>query len=800
MKNLWRQVLKNKTHSLINLIGLTLGLTASAFILLYVQDELSYDQHFASYDHVFRIQPRLVTPDGEQEWATCEGFVTPALVSTYPEIEAAARILRGDSEMAFKVDSTDYTQDGVIAADSSIFKVFALDFIYGDEKTAFSKPDGIVISEEVSRKVFGKQDPLGKFFIAGGTTFEITGVFKDLPWNSHLHFKIVFPLKMWFGEADQSRTMYAFYAYARLKASTTIPEFESRVLQSWYEKHGYTENDQSNVKVTLTAKPIADIHLESRAEKEFEANGQLQIVWVFIGAAVLILMIATINYVNLSNAIAIKRSREVAIRKTIGASRQKLFLGFMFESYALTLIPFVLSAVAVIFLLNSFNTFAGKHLELSSIFSFEFMLIGLAAWFLIGFLSGFYAATVLSSFNPVQALKSGIHSGKINKFSSRLQRGLVIFQFAVSCFMIVAAFTIQRQLQYIATMNIGFDKNNVMVVPLPYMVREKTEVLKSEFRKVSSVESVATSSVVPGKRVVFLNVRIPDLAQTTTTGKDDGSREMRVLSADAEFVKTLGLKIVDGRDFSIDNPADRENAFLLNEAAVREFNLKDPVGKPFEYLFGRAEPKKGIIIGIVKDFNYTSVHSKVEPLMIHYEPNFLSTLSIRLNSGEHLPSTIAEIEQAWRKVTEVPFRYNFLNTTYDSLYRSEETTAKVITYLTALVLIIACLGLFGIVSFFVVQRKREVSIRKVFGASQLNLFKVLSNEYLIMVAAGNLVALYPAWLLPQQWLQQFAFRIEMSWVVYVVALLVSCMLAIGSIFYVIFQTSKSNPATILRTE
>ncbi len=803
MKNLWRQVLRNKIHSFINLFGLTLGLTACTFILLYVQDELSYDKYLPGHEQVFRIQPHISAPDGEQEWATSEGFVAPALASTYPEMESFVRMLRSDNELSFTVDSTDFLQDGVVAADSTLFKVFPLDFIYGDRSTALDKPDGIVISEEVSRKFFGNIDPVGKLIITGSSPMQVTGVFRDIPWNSHLHFKVAFQLKLWFPDADQSHTMYAFYSYARLRPGVSVEAFGAEKLATWYEKHGIADqNDAANVSITLGAKPIADIHLKSRAEKEYEANGQMQIVWVFIGAAILILIIATINYINLSNAIAIKRAKEVAIRKTIGASRQKLFLGFMIESYLFTLIPFFLSAGIVLLLLDKFNTFTGKHIDLLKLTDGKFLLVVLGAWLVIAFFSGFYAATVLSSFNPVKALKSGVHSGRGNKFSLRLQRGLIIFQFAVSSFMIICAFTIQQQLRHIAALDVGFNKNNVMVVSLPYMIRNRMDAIKTEIEKVPSVESTAVSSVVPGKRVVILTVRVPDLAgqNTGTNNSDDGTRDMRVLAADHDFVKTLGLRIIEGRDLSIDNPADRESAFILNETAVREFNLKDPIGKPFEYLFGRNEPKKGFIIGVVKDFNYASAHAAVEPLMIHYEPNFFSTLSIRLKSGQHLAAAIPEVETAWKEATGLPFRYNFLDTTYDNLYRSEQTTGQVMTCLTVLALIIACLGLFGVVSFFVVQRKREVGIRKVFGATQLSLFKVLSNEYVLMVIAGNVVAFYPSWYLSRGWLQQFAYRVEISWVIFATAFFASSLLAIGSIFYVILQTSKANPATILRNE
>ncbi len=806
MKNLWRQILKNKSYTFINLFGLTLGLTVCAFILLYVQDELSYDKYLSGHDRVIRLQPSAVGPDGEEEWATSEGFVVPQLASMYPEIESAARLLRIDNEVIFRIDSTDISQDGVIAADSALFKVFPLEFIYGDRNTALEKPGAIVISLDVARKFFGNIDPIGKALSTDFSTYEVTGVFKNIPSNSHFHFGIVFPLKTWFPDADQSRNMYAFYSYIRLKPSAQVHTFINEVLNEWYDKHGFASEDQRKstaAKISLRGKLLADIHLQSHAEKEFETNGQLQLVRIFIAVALLILIIATINYINLSNAIAIKRAKEIAIRKTVGASRRKLFFNFLVESYMFTLIAFLLSGLIVAMLLNKFSVFTGRHFDLWTLADTRFVLMMLAVWIVLGFLSGFYPASVLSSFNPIQALKSNIHGGKSNKLLLGLRRGMIVFQFAISSFMIVCAFTIQQQLNYIETRNVGFDKNNVVVVTLPsndHRNRGNRETLKTEIEKIPAVESASISSVVPGKRVVFLTVRVPDLAglAANAEGTDDGTRNMRVLAADHDFVKTLGLQIVEGRDFSIANASDVESAFILNEAAVKEFNLKDPIGRPFEYVFG--ELKKGSIIGVVKDFNFASIHSEVEPLMLHFQQNFFSTLSIRLKNGQDLPSAIAQIESTWKNVIDLPFKYNFLDAAYDDLYRSERATGRVMTNLTILALVIACLGLFGIVSFFVVQRTREVGIRKVFGASPSSLYKVLSHEYVFMVVVGNAVAFYPSWLMSHQWLQQFSYRVELSWLIYPVAFAASGFLAILSISYVILKTSKANPASILRTE
>jgi len=798
-----RHLLKTRSYAIINLVGLTLGLSASIFIFLYVRDELKYDQYLPGYENVIRIQPAVSTSDGEQQWATSEGFLAPSISSMYPEIEAFTRILRNDNEIIFKIDSTQFSQDGVIAADSTFFKVFPFKFIQGDRNTALDKPDGIVITQRISKKFFGNADPVGKFLTTDFATFIVTGVVEDVPRNSHFHFNVVFPMRAWWPDADQSRIMFAFYSYLRIKSADQLEHF-SQVLKTWYGIHGYSNEDKEskekgNSRVTLGAMKLSDIHLQSRAEKEFEANGQLRMVYIFTAVAILIMVIATINYINLSNAMAIKRAKEVAIRKTIGASNRNLFLNFLVESYGFSLVAFIMSLFIVALLIPQFNIVTDKDFDIRVLLNAKFAGMMLIAWIILGFLSGFYPATILSSFNPLKALKTGVNSEKTSKVSLYLRRGLTVSQFTISTLMIVSAITIRNQLEFIEGRNTGFNKNNVVVVPLVSDARQKVEVLKNEISKLEIVESCAATSVVPGKRIFILVVRIPDLAgsDVTAQGTDDGTREMRVMGVDHDFVRTLGLQIVDGRNFSPDNAADAEGAFLLNEAAVKEFNLTDPVGKPFEYVF--RQTKKGKVIGVVKDFNFASVHDPVEPLMLHIYPQFYSTLCIRLKT-ENVQAGIEEIESAWKKVSSVPFSYQFLDATYDAMYKADRTTSKTIMYFTALSIIIAGLGLFGIVSFFAAQRAKEVGIRKIFGASKGALLNILSHEYVIMVVVGNVIAIYPTWILVNQWLDQFAYRIDLSPLIFVVAFASSAMAASCSIIYTLLRIAKTDPITILKNE
>lgn len=790
-----RNLLKNKVHALVNLFGLSLGLTVSIFIYLFVQDELSYDKNIPAYEDIFRIQANVVTGPKVQPWAASEGYIVPTISAQYPEIEAATRVLPLNGEVLIKTDSAQFSEGNAWAVDSTFFDVFQVPFLHGDRATALDGPGSIVIIKSLAEKFFGNENPLGKFLETERATYTVTGVVEDFGDNHHFHPRLFVSLKRFWPDADESRTMLAFYSYARAR------EGQGKVLAEKLrnDSRKIAGNEQANdndTRVDINTTPLAEIHLGSHAEKEIEANGNQQIVYIFIGAAMLILLIASINYINLSNALAVKRAKEIAVRKTIGATRVGLFARFLLESYLFVLVAFTASVFTVAFTMPWFNILTSKHLSPQLLIQPDFILMVGAGWVVLGFFSGFYPAAMLSSFNPVQALKSGFNE-KSGKASLYLRRAFIIFQFSVSALMIVCALSIQRQINFIDSRDIGFVKENVVALTLSGDAYGKIGALKTELEKLPEVKSTSAMSVVPGKRIVVLNVRIPELAgQPASNGTMDGSREMRVLAVDHDVVKTLGLQIKEGRDFSDVGNADSAHAFMINEAAVKAFNLKDPVGKPFEYAF-RAE-KKGEIIAVLKDFNFASIHNPVEPLMIHIIP-WYSVLSVRIETND-TEKTINALKATWESVSDAPFTYSFLDSTYDSLYKSDKASGKIVSYFTILAIIIACLGLFGVVSFFAKQRLKEVGVRKIFGASTKSLLAHLSKEYLIMVLAGNLLAVYPAWLLVDKWLQQFAYHVDFSPAIFLITLAGSIVLACCSMFYILMNVTNANPVSVLRNE
>lgn len=792
-----RHLLNNKVHALINLFGLALGLSVSIFIYLFVQDELAYDKYIPGYEDVLRLHTDVVTGSKVQTWAASEGYLLPALLNTYPDIAGATRMLPMNGDVLLKSDSLQFSESYAWAVDSTFFNVFPLTFLYGDRATALHGPGSIVISKSVATKFFGNTNPIGKIMTTERATYHVTGVMEDMPATSHMQVKVLISLKQIWPDVDDSRGRLPLYTYVRTREGQHA-EFTGKIRKDWPNITGY-EGSKDEAHIEISSIRLSEIHLTSHNEKEIQANGNRQVVFIFTGAAILILLIASINYINLSNALAAKRAKEIAVRKTIGATRAGLFGKFLLESYLFGLTAFLISLGAVALAMSWFNALTGKNLSPTILFQPDFLGMMLTGWIVLGFLSGLYPATLLSSFSPVQALKSGFNT-KSGKTSLYLRRMFIMFQFTVSALMIVCTITIQQQMNFIDDLDIGFKKENVVALSLSGDAYGKLQPIKQELEKLEGVSATSAMSVVPGKRVVVLSVRVPDLAgtQPDADGKDDGSREIRVLSVDHDVVKTLGLQIKEGRDFSDVGDADRDHAFILNEAAVKSLGLEDPVGKPFEYTFDLEEPKKGEIIAVVKDFNFASVHTPVEPLMIHLMP-WYSVLCVRVETDD-MNHALDRIESTWKSVSSAPFNYSFLDETYDSLYKTDKATGSIISYFTILAIVIACLGLFGVVSFFARQRMKEVGVRKVFGASTGSLLAHLSKEYVLMVIVGNLIAVYPAWFLIDQWLKQFAYRIEFAPAVFVLTLAVCALLAFGSMIYILLKVSRSNPAVVLKND
>jgi putative ABC transport system permease protein len=814
LKIAFRNLLKHKGYSFINIFGLTLGLVTSMLIFLYVQDELSFDRMHADADRIYRLENWSSYNGEESHWAATQGFLIPDVTQRYGEIETATRMMVIGSPITFGTENNFYSEQDLLYVDSTFFDVFTFELKHGDLETALQAPDQIVLTASTAIKYFGRTDVVGELIRRGTTPFKVSAVLADVPHNSHFSFDMLIPMsEMHRRNPDlvNGRGPAVFYSYIKVLETASAEQLQAKMNNDIYEIRNIRNAAGEIAPVEgLTIRqpmmPLTDIHLYGHAEKELASNGDAQYVYIFSTVALFILLIACFNYMNLATARSTKRSKEVGMRKVLGAEKRQVFAQFLGESFFFTFLATVIALIFVVMVIPAFNDFTGKQIS-QNIIGNPALMLGIAGVFmLVGLLSGFYPSLFLAGFKPLQALKSNVLAGKGSNTTLYLRRGLVILQFGISIFLIVGASTVYDQLQYIQGKDLGFDKEQVVVIKLPGRgAVQNLETIKKEFLNQPAVVAAASSSAIPGERVHVMTVRVPDLASTDAGNEnqqeDNGIRGMRIMSGDEDLAETFGLEIVEGRDLSKDIVSDAAEGFLLNEAAIRAFGLEeDPVGRRFEYVYGLPEPKAGRIVGVVKDFHYASLHSEVEPLMIHVYPAFSAFLNVRIKTDQ-VKETLDRLEATWASLQpSSEFDYFFLDSHYDNQYRAEMSLGKVIAFFTLLAVIIACMGLFGLASFITEQRTKEIGVRKVLGASIRSIMTSLSKEFVLLILLANLLAWYPAYYFLNGWLEGFAFRVDLSLLTFVVAAAGALLIALSTISFKTYMAARRNPVRSLRYE
>lgn len=814
IKIAFRNLLKHKGYSFINIFGLTLGLVTSMLIFLYVQDELSYDRMHADSDRIYRLENWSMFNGEESHWAATQGFLIPDVVQRYGEIETATRLMVTGAPMTFSTENNFYSEEDILYVDSTFFKVFSFEAVHGDLETALDAPDGIILTEATAIKYFGSTNVVGDLIKRGNTPFKVSAVLEDIPHNSHFSFDMLIPMSEIHRRNPNlvnGRGAAAFYSYIKVLETTSGQQLQAKMDNDIYEIRNIRNQAGEfepieGLDIRQLMMPLTDIHLYSNAEKELASNGDAQYVYIFSTVAFFILLIACFNYMNLAIARSTKRAKEVGMRKVLGAEKGQVFAQFLGESFFFTFLAMVIALLIVVLVIPAFNDFTRKLIS-QNILANGQLLLGLGSVFLIvGLLSGFYPSLFLASFKPLKALKSNVLAGKGNNTALYLRRGLVILQFGISIFLIVGASTVYNQLQYIEGKDLGFDKEQVVVIKLPGRgAVQNLETIKKEFLSHPSVLAAASSSAIPGERVHVMTVRVPDLASTDAGNEnqqqDNGVRGMRIISGDEDLAETFDFEIVDGRDLSKEIVSDEAKGFLLNEAAIRAFGLEEnPVGRRFEYVHGLPEPKAGRIVGVVKDFHYASLHSEIEPLMIHVFPNFSAFLNVRINT-ERVKETMERLEETWNTLQpSSEFDYFFLDSHYDNQYKAEMSLGKVIAFFTLLAVIIACMGLFGLASFITEQRTKEIGVRKVLGASIKSIMTSLSKEFVLLILLANLLAWYPAYYFLNGWLEGFAYRVDISIITFVIAALGALLIALSTISFKTYVAARRNPVRSLRYE
>jgi putative ABC transport system permease protein len=789
-----RSILKDKTYSAINIIGLTIGITCSLFLFLYILDELSYDRYHKNAPNIYRIVSNIKEPDNAFTWAVAQVPLADELRNNYPEVQNSVRFF-GTPRAQYKNGDKQFYEEDFYQADSTVFSMFSYDFIYGDPKTALNNPSTIVLTESTAKKYFGSVEAAKEQSIQNpqGDELKITGVIKDVPFNSHFRFDALIsrptspsPPGAWGG--------FGVFTYIQLPEGYDLSKMYASFDKILKEKVN-TIFDQYNIKVKYELQRITDIHLYSKIQDEAEEGGDISYIYIFGAIAIFMLVIACINYMNLATARSANRAKEVGVRKVMGSQRVNLIAQFITESVVITLIALVISLVLIYLLLPGFNTLANKHLPFSYVMQGKVVLSLLAIVIFAGVVGGSYPAFYLSGFNPVDVLKGKLAS---KGGSVIFRKVLVVSQFSISIFMLISTLVVFDQLQFLRNKDLGFDKERVVRINLSGgELQRKATLLTDRLRQSSDVVAVGLASSSPGLGIGKRLFKVED---------NDGKmtdRGVDLFSADFDFVKSMGMKIALGRDFSRDVVSDTIYAVLVNEAMVKRMGWKEPLGKKF--VLEQSGPNntdvEKRVVGVIKDYHQNSLYEQIEPLMIVLDnnPRFVF---VRTSEGD-VKKSLASIENVWKEVNpSFPFEFDFLDQDFNSQYAADEKRSQIFTAFSGLTIVIACLGLLGLAAFTTEQRTKEIGVRKVIGASVQGLVMLVSKEFFILVGLGMVLAFPAAWYFTESWLENFAYRIDLKgeWLTFIMSAFLALVITMLTVGYHVLRAASANPVKSLRTE
>ncbi len=776
-----RNILRHKGSSFINIAGMAIGMACCIVLFLYIQNELSFDRFHKNSERIYRVISQSEGDGRVSLFAKTPASLAPALVQDFPEIEQAVRLGKNNFYVTFQNKRFNET---VVFSDPEILSVFSFPLLEGNPRTALTEPHSLVLSEKAAEKYFGKENPLGKTLRLGSRQdFKITGVLKNIPENSHLRFDFLGRFEDYAARHFDQWGISNYYTYVLVSHNFSQKAYDEK-LPGFIEK--YVGADARYVyKRRFPLQAMTRIHLHSSLRGEISPNNDIHNIAIFSVVALFILLIACFNYMNLSTARYTIRTKEVGLRKVIGATKTQLVKHFMGETFVLAFISLVLTLGLAELFLPLFNTLSGKELMLDWFHNPVLILFVAVVLLFVSIVSGIYPSFFISGFQPARALKGQVRT---KASSSLLRQALVISQFAVSITFIITTALIFSQLNYMKNKKLGFEKEHIVMVPLQDSeVLKNVETMKSELSTNPAVLSVSASSYFPGRRLWYQNYWYEGAA-------DSGAPMMHWIAVDRDFIDTFQIEILEGRNFSRNFPGDSRNAYLLNEAAVKEIGWESPVGRQFEIM------ERGPVIGVVKDFHFFSLHQKIEPLALLIYPEGLDYLAVRIrpNAG---PDTLAFLSRTWNEFSGTqPFEYSFLDEDYDNLYKAETRLTKIFGYVTVLSIFIACLGLFGLASFMIEQKTKEIGIRKVLGASVSNLFLSLSREFIKCVLVANVIAWPLGYFIMSQWLQNFSYRISIGLWVFLAAMLSALFIALLTVSYQTVRAAVADPVDVLRYE
>lgn len=804
MKIAFRNLMKHKFISSINLFGLTVGLSCCLLILAYILHELSYDRYHQNAKNIYRVERTFINPSTGQlslELGSVAPPAGPLLENDFKEIKAMTRVLQGGTT-TFRYEEKMFIEEDLYFIDEHFMRMFDVEVLKGNPEKALTEPFSVMLTEEMARKYFGDDDPLNKVVrLDNQFNVKVTGVYKALPNNSHFHPQIMLSFSTLkvsevYGE-EALRTNWgnnSFFTYVLLPEGYDPKRLETQ-FPNFLDRHNPAEA-AGPIKVSdyssLSLKPLTDIHLYSHKDLELEENGDIKRVYIFTAIALFILLIACINYMNLSTARSVLRAKEIGVRKAIGAGKLELVFQFLFESVLISWVAALLAFAITWLALPWLNQVSGQSLAIGILLHWIVLLPLLLLPFVVGMIAGLYPALFISSFQPVKVLKG---FSKVGGGGVTFRQVLVVAQFTISIILIISTAVVFDQLRYMQQTSLGFNKEHLITFSNNAALSPNLEAFRNELLANPAVKEIGWSSLIPTQRLLDAMGSQINHGDSLAPTKAD----IKMVRVDEHFFPAYSIQLVAGRNFSKDYGADTA-AFVLNQAAVQALGMSDPeeaIGKEFQY-----GNRKGKLIGVVNDFHFESLHQRILPIVFFKpldSPGF-GTYTVKI-AGENLEGGLAHTEKVWKTfLPEIPYEYNFFDESYSRLYEAEQRQGTVFTAFACIAIAIACLGLFGLSAFTISQRVKEIGIRKVLGADTSNIVALLSKDFLKLVLIAAVIAFPVAWYAMHKWLEDFAYRIDIPLWIFLVAGLTAALVAFLTVSYQAIKAATANPVKNLRTE
>jgi putative ABC transport system permease protein len=795
-----RNLVRHKGYTFINIFGLATGIICCLLILVYVQDELSFDKYHGKSDQIYRIVNAGVIRGNQIEMPLVSGPWGPAMVEEFPEVLKAVRVKPPDSRWVIAHEEKKFPEKGLYFVDPTFFEVFDVEMVVGDPDSVLEAPYSMVISEEMAEKYFGEENPVGKILIGDNwMNFNITGIMKKHPPSTHMDYdflvnfetlnKAIDPVnkQLYYGDLTREWQNFRIYTYLLLDALAD-PEIVDTKMRTMLEERLGMMVRAAGLELNPYLQKLTDIHLKSDLEGEMGPTGDESYIYIFSAVAIFVLLIACINFMNLSTARSENRAKEVGIRKVVGADRDQLIKQFLGESITFTCLAAIFAGIAVTFLLGPFNAIAEKNISASSLINVQTVILLIALVVIVGITSGSYPAFLLSAFRPAEVLSGKKHKGASGGL---LRKILVVVQFAISVLLIIGLSVIYSQMGYIKNRPLGYDKENILAIPLSDPApRSNYNAYKATLLSNSQITNVSAASSLPGG--------LFGMALLRPVGRPANENlTIQWMIVDYDFIETFGLELHEGRDFSREFTTDVNRALLLNEEAVQQFKFDSG----FDMRLTGGGPGDLPVVGVLKDYYFKSLHQRIEPfaLLLGQEQGF-NWVFVK-TTEENMPAIMQFAEQEWNKKNPGhPFEYTFVDRSNDMMYQSEMKLSRLFTIFTGIALYIACLGLFGLASFTVVQRTKEIGMRKVLGASVGGIIVILSKEYVKWIVLANLFAWPLAYYFMQKWLQGFAYHTDLNIFIFIASGVLALIIALLTVSVQTFKAATANPVDSLRYE